>query len=116
MLLITHDLGVVAELADEVVVMYAGRIVERAPVVELFDGRCIPTREALLQRRCAPRRRRAQPLASRLPACGAESASTGRAAAASATAARARSPTAPRSTRTLDGEGAGRTEAACIRV
>ena len=34
--LITHDLGVVAEVADEVVVMYAGRIVERAPVAVLF--------------------------------------------------------------------------------
>ncbi|HEX6703465.1 MAG TPA: ABC transporter ATP-binding protein [Albitalea sp.] len=34
--LITHDLGVVAEVADEVVVMYAGRIVERAPVQALF--------------------------------------------------------------------------------
>jgi len=35
-ILITHDLGVVAELADDVVVMYAGRIVERASVVALF--------------------------------------------------------------------------------
>ncbi len=35
-LLITHDLGVIAEMCDEVVVMYAGRIVERAPVGELF--------------------------------------------------------------------------------
>jgi oligopeptide/dipeptide ABC transporter ATP-binding protein len=34
--LITHDLGVVAEIADDVVVMYAGRIVERAPVERLF--------------------------------------------------------------------------------
>jgi peptide/nickel transport system ATP-binding protein len=36
MVLITHDLGVVAETADEVAVMYAGRIVEQAPADELF--------------------------------------------------------------------------------
>ena len=35
-ILITHDLGVVAELAEDVAVMYAGRIVEKAPVRELF--------------------------------------------------------------------------------
>ena len=36
-ILITHDLGVIAELADDVIVMYAGRIVERAQVAALFD-------------------------------------------------------------------------------
>ena len=37
-ILITHDLGVIAELADDVVVMYAGQIVERAPVKRLFEA------------------------------------------------------------------------------
>ncbi len=37
-ILITHDLGVVAELADRIVVMYAGRVVETAGVLELFAG------------------------------------------------------------------------------
>ncbi len=36
LILITHDLGVIAENCDDVVVMYAGRVVERAPVKELF--------------------------------------------------------------------------------
>jgi peptide/nickel transport system ATP-binding protein/oligopeptide transport system ATP-binding protein len=37
-ILITHDLGVVAEMADEVAVMYAGRVAERAPAAEIFAG------------------------------------------------------------------------------
>jgi len=37
-ILITHDLGVVAEVADDVIVMYAGRVVERGPVQALFDA------------------------------------------------------------------------------
>ena len=36
MMLITHDLGVIAENCDEVVVMYAGRVVEKGPVSEIF--------------------------------------------------------------------------------
>ncbi|WP_240503452.1 ABC transporter ATP-binding protein [Natranaerobius trueperi] len=36
-ILITHDLGIVAEKADEVVVMYAGRVVEHASVYDIFD-------------------------------------------------------------------------------
>ena len=38
MILITHDLGVIAETCDEVVVMYGGRIVERAPVKTIFEN------------------------------------------------------------------------------
>jgi peptide/nickel transport system ATP-binding protein len=37
-MLITHDLGVVAELAHEVIVMYAGKVMERAPVATLFEA------------------------------------------------------------------------------
>ena len=37
LVLITHDLGVIAEMADEVVVIYAGRVVERAPARDLFE-------------------------------------------------------------------------------
>jgi peptide/nickel transport system ATP-binding protein len=37
-MLITHDLGVVAECADEVLVMYAGRVVERATTIDLFES------------------------------------------------------------------------------
>ncbi|GAB4210989.1 MAG: ABC transporter ATP-binding protein [Sandaracinaceae bacterium] len=48
-LLITHDLGVVAEVADEVAVMYAGRIVERAPVRVLFNSPRHPYTRALLR-------------------------------------------------------------------
>jgi peptide/nickel transport system ATP-binding protein len=42
-ILITHNLGVVAETAQRVVVMYAGRKVEEADVDALFEGRCTPT-------------------------------------------------------------------------
>jgi peptide/nickel transport system ATP-binding protein len=48
MIFITHDLGVIAEVADEVVVMYLGRVVERAPVQELFTNPQHPYTKALL--------------------------------------------------------------------
>lgn len=47
-ILITHDLGVVAEVADRVAVMYAGQIVELAPVTELFRNPKHPYTRSLL--------------------------------------------------------------------
>jgi peptide/nickel transport system ATP-binding protein len=47
-LLITHDMGVIADLADRVAVMYAGKVVEIAPVEELFDHPTHPYTVGLL--------------------------------------------------------------------
>ncbi len=47
-IMITHNLGVIAEIADRVVVMYAGRVVERASVGALFDRPAHPYTEGLL--------------------------------------------------------------------
>ena len=52
-LFITHDLGVVAEMAERVIVMYAGRIVEEAPVKNLFAQPLHPYTEGLIT--CIPR-------------------------------------------------------------
>jgi oligopeptide transport system ATP-binding protein len=49
MVLITHDLGVVAGMADRVAIMYAGRIVETAPVRDLFAAPAHPYTAALLE-------------------------------------------------------------------
>jgi len=53
-LLITHDLGVAAEMADRVVVMYAGRIAERASVTELFARPAHPYTRGLLESAVPP--------------------------------------------------------------
>ncbi len=53
-LLITHDLGVIAEAADEVIVMYTGRVVERAVVSDLFANPLHPYTQGLM--RSAPGR------------------------------------------------------------
>jgi peptide/nickel transport system ATP-binding protein len=49
LILVTHDLGIVAERADEVAIMYAGRIVERAPVRALFGRPLHPYTRGLLR-------------------------------------------------------------------
>jgi peptide/nickel transport system ATP-binding protein len=51
-LFITHDLGVIAELADKVVVMYKGKIVEQGPVLEIFSNPQHPYTKSLLA--CRP--------------------------------------------------------------
>jgi peptide/nickel transport system ATP-binding protein len=48
-MLITHDLGVVAEMADYVVVMYAGKVIEEGPVIEIFKNTLHPYTIGLLK-------------------------------------------------------------------
>jgi peptide/nickel transport system ATP-binding protein len=69
-MLITHDLGVVAEMATDVAVMYLGRVVEQAPVDEIFHAPRHPYTQALL--RSIPRmrsrsRERLTPIAGAVP-------------------------------------------------
>ena len=47
-IIITHDMGVVAETANDIIVMYAGQVVEHAPALDLFDNPEHPYTEALL--------------------------------------------------------------------
>jgi oligopeptide/dipeptide ABC transporter ATP-binding protein len=71
-LLITHDLGIVAQHADRVAIMYAGRIMESAPVKTLFADPRHPYTKGLLA--CVPKlgekRRRLTPIEGTLPAPG----------------------------------------------
>lgn len=72
MLLITHDLGVVAETADQVAVMYAGRIVEHGPVREVLREPQHPyTRGLLASLPAAARGAALQPIAGTVPMLGA---------------------------------------------
>jgi len=69
-MLITHDLGVIAEMTSEVAVMYLGRVVEQAPVDDLFYAPRHPYTQALL--RSIPRIRsrpgeRLNPIAGAVP-------------------------------------------------
>jgi oligopeptide/dipeptide ABC transporter ATP-binding protein len=72
LLLITHDLGVVAETADRVAVMYAGRIVEHGPVREIFrDPKHPYTRGLLASRPGVARGQRLHAIDGTVPVLGA---------------------------------------------
>ena len=49
LILITHDLGVVADVADKIAVMYGGRIVEHAPVFDIYGNPAHPYTKGLLE-------------------------------------------------------------------
>ena len=49
LILVTHDLGVIAETADSVAVMYLGRVVEEAPVEQIFEGAMHPYTHGLMK-------------------------------------------------------------------
>jgi oligopeptide/dipeptide ABC transporter ATP-binding protein len=70
LLLVTHDLGVVAERTDEVAIMYAGRIVEHAPVGDVFERPLHPYTRGLLRsipKVGAERRRRLESIPGTVP-------------------------------------------------
>ncbi len=71
-ILVTHDLGVVAEIADRVLVMYAGRAVEAAPVRSIFDSPGHPYTAALLASRpmLSDPANRLRPIPGVIPAIG----------------------------------------------
>jgi oligopeptide transport system ATP-binding protein len=54
LMLITHDMGVVAGMADDILVMYAGRVVEQGPADKVFDAPAHPYTRALLDSICTP--------------------------------------------------------------
>jgi oligopeptide/dipeptide ABC transporter ATP-binding protein len=69
-LMITHDLGIIAEMADDVAVMYASKIVEQAPVDELFQNPRHPYTHGLFDSRPMPgmsRQKRLQQIVGMVP-------------------------------------------------
>ncbi|MFZ5646703.1 MAG: ABC transporter ATP-binding protein [Bacillota bacterium] len=66
-LLVCHDLGVIAQLADEVAVMYCGYIVEMAPAAELFDSPLHPYTRALMASRAGMKKKRLSPVGGQPP-------------------------------------------------
>ncbi len=66
-ILITHDLGVVAELCDDVAIMYAGRIVEEAPLRSLFRQPLHPYTKGLLNSLPSTERERLEPIPGQPP-------------------------------------------------
>jgi oligopeptide/dipeptide ABC transporter ATP-binding protein len=71
LLLITHDLGVVAEMADRVAVMYAGRIVETGPVRSILRNPQHPYTRGLLDSLPGRSRQRLRAIEGTVPALGA---------------------------------------------
>ncbi|QLG60774.1 ABC transporter ATP-binding protein [Halorarum salinum] len=67
MLMITHDLGVVAETCDRVAVMYAGEIVEEGPVEEIFTNPSHPYTYTLLESVPTEEKERLQPIEGNVP-------------------------------------------------
>jgi oligopeptide/dipeptide ABC transporter ATP-binding protein len=67
MILITHDLGVVAQMCDQVLVMYAGQVVEQAPVEQLFEDPQHPYTIGLLNSLPRPGLKRLSPILGQPP-------------------------------------------------
>jgi len=67
LLLITHNLGVVAEMCDEVAIMYAGKIVEQSPVHDIFSRPKHPYTKMLLEAVPKPGRKRLVPIPGTVP-------------------------------------------------
>ena len=71
LIFITHDLGVVAQVADEIAVLYAGRVVERGPAVQVLTRPKHPYTEGLLRASPQLTRAKLEPIRGTVPQLGA---------------------------------------------